>query len=134
MAAHCISHVKDADGLCSAALTLAARGGTFSLTDYDELIDELGRIPGDATELVLCDLGTDPSRFPNFRNRIEELTKKLSVTYIDHHYLSDEMKAELAELGIRIVHDVDECSSMLTYVTFRELLPIARSIWRSSAR
>src|SRR5580698_10953866 len=60
---HCISHVKDADGLCSAALTLAARGGTFRLTDYDQLIDELDGVPKDATELVLCDLGTDPSRF-----------------------------------------------------------------------
>ena len=125
MVNHCISHVKDADGLCSAALTLAAKGGSFSLADYDQLIVELDAIPRDTTELVLCDLGTDPSRFPDFRDRVGALTKRLSVTYIDHHYLSEEMKKELVELGIRIVHDVDECSSMLTYSTFKALLPTA---------
>ena len=74
---------------------------------------------------MLCDLGTDPSRFPDFRDRIGALTKRLSVTYIDHHYLSDEMKTELVQLGIRMVHDVNECSSMLTYKTFEALLPTA---------
>ncbi|MDA4113617.1 MAG: DHHA1 domain-containing protein [Thaumarchaeota archaeon] len=127
MVNHCISHVKDADGLCSAALTIAARGGTFRLTDYDQLIDELDGIPKDATELVLCDLGTDPSRFEEFRNKMEELTRRLKVTYIDHHYLSAEMKGELERLGIHLVHDVDECSSMLTYSTFNRLLPAESS-------
>src|SRR5580658_9872247 len=37
MAHHCISHIKDVDGLSSAALVLAAKGGTFRLTDYDDL-------------------------------------------------------------------------------------------------
>jgi hypothetical protein len=125
---HCISHVKDADGLCSAALTLAAKWrDSFRLTDYDQLIDELNGIPKDATELVLCDLGTDPSRFEEFEAKMEELTKRLKVTYIDHHYLSTEMKGELQRLGIHLVHDVDECSSMLTYSTFNRLLPAESS-------
>jgi single-stranded-DNA-specific exonuclease len=123
LSSHCISHVKDADGLCSAALALAAKGGTFRLTDYDDLIGELGRIPSEATQLVLCDLGTDPSRFPEFKMRIGELVKRLKVTYIDHHYMTAEMKTELESLGIRVVHSVDECASMLTYVTFRGSLP-----------
>ena len=127
MVNHCISHVKDADGLCSAALTLAARGGTFRLTDYDQLIDELDGVPEDATELVLCDLGTDPSRFEEFKAKMEELTKRLKVTYIDHHYLSAEMKGELQRLGIHLVHDVEECSSMLTYSTFNRTLPAESS-------
>jgi RecJ-like exonuclease len=127
LSSHCISHVKDADGLCSAALVLAAKGGTFRLTDYDELIGELDSIPADASELVLCDLGTDPSRFPQFRTKIAALTHKLKVTYIDHHYLSNEMKAELEGPGVTIVHDVNECSSMLTYVTFKDALPAEAS-------
>jgi single-stranded-DNA-specific exonuclease len=121
---HSISHVKDADGICSAALSLAANGGTFALTDYDELIDALARIPSGVDDLVICDLGTDPSRFPQFKTAIESLAKKLRVTYVDHHFLTDAMKAELAGLGIRMVHDTGECSSMLTYTTFRERLPV----------
>jgi len=120
---HIISHIKDADGICSAAVALAAKGGTFRLTDYDELITELGDIPEGTEELVICDLGTDPSRFPQFKTRIAELVGRLKVTYIDHHYLSEEMKAELAGLGITVVHDVSECASMLTYLAFKEELP-----------
>ncbi|MGA2666289.1 MAG: DHHA1 domain-containing protein [Nitrososphaerales archaeon] len=121
---HCISHIKDADGLCSAALTLAARGGTFRLTDYDQLIQELADVPKKTTELVICDLGTDPTRFPQFRAAVEPLTKRLKkVTYIDHHYLPPEMEAELGGMGLTVVHDVEECSSMLTYATFKGTLP-----------
>ena len=127
MSSHCISHVKDADGLCSAALVIAARGGTFRLTDYDDLIGALDCIPSEADELVLCDLGTDPSRFPQFKVKIQQLAKRVKVTYIDHHYLSDEMKAELTGLGISMVHDVGECASMLTYSTFKDALPVRSS-------
>jgi hypothetical protein len=42
---HCISHIKDVDGLSSAALVVAARGGTFRLTDYDDVLDELDAVP-----------------------------------------------------------------------------------------
>ncbi len=123
MTSHCISHIKDADGICSAAITLAAKGGTFRLSDYDDIIGELDAIPSGTSELTICDLGTDPSRFPEFRAKISDLAKRLAVTYIDHHYLSDEMKAELSGLGIRMVHDTNECSSMLCYTTFKDALP-----------
>lgn len=123
MTSHCISHVKDADGLCSCAIVLAAKGGTFALTDYDDITSALDAIPEGTDELILCDLGTDPSRFTEFRERISTISKKVSVTYIDHHYLSDQMKAELAALGIRMLHDVNECASMLCFIAFRDSLP-----------
>jgi RecJ-like exonuclease len=115
--------MKDADGICSAALALAANGGTFNLTDYDEMMDELERIPVGTTNLVICDLGTDSSRFPKFRAKMVEILPSVKVTYIDHHHLTAEGRADLEGLGLRVVHDVSECASMLTYMTFKDRLP-----------
>ncbi len=123
MTNHCISHIKDVDGICSAALAVAANGGTFRLTDYDELFFELDNIPEATESLVLCDLGTDATRFGEFVERLANLQKRMQVTYIDHHFLTEEMRKSLQSLPIRLVHDTTECASMLTYLTFRSRLP-----------
>lgn len=124
---HCISHGKDVDGLSSAALVLAARGGSFRVTDYDELFDELDAIPAGTDSLVMCDLGTDTAKFDRFSSKLTELSRKMSVTYIDHHFLSPELQARLRALPITFVHDPSECASMLTYLTLRPSLPESAS-------
>lgn len=123
MAHHCISHIKDVDGLSSAALVLAAQGGTFRLTDYDDLLREIDAIPAAATSVTLCDLGTNASNFPEFVARLAALAKRMPVTYIDHHYLTEEAKQQIVKTGVDIRHDVRDCASMLTYLTYKESLP-----------
>jgi RecJ-like exonuclease len=115
--------VKDVDGLSAAALTIAARGGTFRLTDYDQLFEELDNVPLGTDSLVLCDLGTDASKVPRFIQKLTELSSRMSVTYIDHHYLAPETRKSLEALPITLVHDTSECASMLTYITLKESLP-----------
>ena len=66
MRSFCISHAKDVDGLTSAALVVAARKALFRVTDYDDLLEELDAVPKGVDELILCDLGTDPAKFPKF--------------------------------------------------------------------
>ncbi len=122
MRSYCISHAKDVDGIASAALVVAARGAAFKLTDYDGLLDELDAVP-EVEELVLCDLGTDPARFPNFADRMRRITKNSRVTYIDHHFMTRAAKLELRGLGLRLVHSAAECAAMLTYRTYRSELP-----------
>jgi single-stranded-DNA-specific exonuclease len=123
MAHHCISHVKDVDGLSSAALVVAAKGGTFKLTDYDDLLKEMDAVPASATGLTICDLGTNASNFQEFLGKLAGLAKRMPVTYVDHHYLTDEAKQEIARTGVELRHDVRDCASMLTYLTYRESLP-----------
>jgi len=123
LAHHCISHIKDVDGLSSAALVLAAQGGTFRLTDYDDLLREIDAIPAAATSVTLCDLGTNASNFPEFVARLAALAKRMPVTYIDHHYLTEEAKQQIVKTGVDIRHDVRDCASMLTYLTYKESLP-----------
>jgi single-stranded-DNA-specific exonuclease len=125
---HCISHVKDIDGLSSAALVVAAKGGTFRLTDYEEVIRELDAVPFSATGLTICDLGTNTSSFPEFVARLAGLASRMPVTYIDHHYLTEEDSAKIRKTGVDLRHDVRECASMLTYITYRDALPQSASI------
>jgi len=125
MAHHCISHIKDVDGVSSAALVVAAKGGTFRLTDYDDLIKEIDAVPASATGVTICDLGTNASNFPEFVGKLAGLAKRMPVTYIDHHYLTDEAKQEILNTGVELHHDVRDCASMLTYLTYKGSLPEA---------
>ncbi len=119
----CISHSKDVDGICSAALVVAARGGRFKLTGYDDVLDDLDDVPVDIDEAVLCDIGTDPARVGEFVQKLGELAKRCRVTYIDHHYLDDSSKKKINKLGVKLVHNTKECASILTYETFIKKLP-----------
>jgi RecJ-like exonuclease len=125
LAHHCISHVKDVDGVASAALVVAAKGGTFSLTDYDDLLKEIDSVPASATGVTICDLGTNASNFDEFVARVGALAKRLPVVYIDHHYLTDEAKKKIVGAGVELHHDVDDCSAVLTYLTYKGGLPPA---------
>jgi single-stranded DNA-specific DHH superfamily exonuclease len=120
---HCISHVKDIDGISSAALVVAAKGGSFRLTDYDTVLEELDSVPASATALTICDLGTNTSNFADFVGRLASLAQRMPVTYIDHHYLTDQAKAQLQKTGVDLRHDVRDCASMLTYLAYKGSLP-----------
>ena len=123
MAHHCISHIKDVDGVASAALVLAAKGGSFRLTDYDDLLKEIDAVPASATSVTICDLGTNTSNFPEFVGRLAALAKRMPVTYIDHHYLTEDAKQQVIKTGVELHHDIKDCASMLTYLTYKGSLP-----------
>jgi oligoribonuclease NrnB/cAMP/cGMP phosphodiesterase (DHH superfamily) len=123
MKSYCISHRKDVDGLGSCALAVAAVGGSAVLSDYDDFIENLKRIPDDSERIVISDLGVDGSDLSDFLSEISRLTKRAEVTYIDHHHISDRAKRQLKLAGAEVVHDTAECASMLTYMRFRKDLP-----------
>ena len=123
MKAYCLSHRKDVDGLSSGSLAVAATGGQILLTDYDGMIESLRRIPDDAERVVISDLGADSADFPQFLAEIRRIAASAKVTYIDHHFMSEEAKRKLKRTGIQLVHNVKECASILTYETFKDVLP-----------
>lgn len=123
MKAYCVSHRKDVDGLGSGALAVAATGGKIILTDYDDMIDNFKLIPDDADRVVISDLGADSADFPKFLEQMKRVASHAEVTYIDHHFMSEKAKRQLRKTGIQMVHDVTECASILTYQTFKEVLP-----------
>ena len=123
MKAFCISHKKDVDGLGSGALAVAATGGKIILSDYDDFVDNLSRVPDDADRLVISDLGADSADFPLYLEQVRRIAKHADVTHIDHHYMSAAAKRDVRKAGVHLVHDTSECASILTYQTFKDSLP-----------
>jgi RecJ-like exonuclease len=121
--AYCISHRKDVDGLGSGAMAVAATGGKIILTDYDDFVENLRMVPDNAERLVITDVGADSADFPLYLKEIGRIAKHADVTHIDHHYMSPSAKRQVRAAGVRLVHDVAECASMLTYRTFKSSLP-----------
>jgi len=121
--AFCISHVKDVDGLGSAALVASATGAEVLLSDYDDLLDKLGQVPPDTEKFFLCDLGADNANLDGFLEGLKRISSSAEVTYIDHHFMAPATRSKLRLSGVRVIHDEEECSSMLAYLTLKESLP-----------
>jgi RecJ-like exonuclease len=119
---YCVSHVKDIDGICSAALTRAATGAEVTLTDYGRILEDLRDVPPDARYLYICDLGVDTSDAEPFLNLISTLSRRTRLTYIDHHYLPTATKQRIRKLGVKLVHSEAECASILAYMNFKDIL------------
>ena len=123
MKAYCLSHRKDVDGLGSCSLAVAATGGKIILSDYDDMIDNLRKIPDDADRVVITDLGVDSADFAMYLAEITRIARHAEVTYVDHHFMSEDVKRQVRKAGVRLVHDTSECASMLAYKTFGRGLP-----------
>jgi RecJ-like exonuclease len=104
-------------------MAVAATGGQILLADYDDMIDNLRSIPGDADRVTITDLGADSADFPEFLAEIKRIAKHADITYIDHHHMSEQVKRKLRSTGAKVVHDTRECASILTYMTFKDSLP-----------
>jgi single-stranded DNA-specific DHH superfamily exonuclease len=121
--AYCISHKKDVDGLGSGSMAVAATGGKIMLSDYDDFLDNLRRIPDDTDRLVITDIGADSADFEDYLAQMKRIARHSDVTHIDHHYMSEERKRRVRRVGVHLVHDTKECASILTYKTFKDSLP-----------
>jgi RecJ-like exonuclease len=119
----CISHVKDVDGISAAAIVKAATGASVLLTDHDDLMGHLESIPNDIDQLILCDMGLGSSAKERFVDRLVSLSRRMKVTYIDHHYLPATERKKIDKSGIRLFHDTRECASMLSYIAFKGSVP-----------
>jgi RecJ-like exonuclease len=121
--AYCLSHRKDVDGLGSGSIAVAATGGEIILSDYDDLLENLRKIPDDADRLVITDIGADSADFPEYLKEMKRIAKHAEVIHIDHHYMSAQRKRQARKAGVHLVHDTSECASILAYRTFKDRLP-----------
>lgn len=121
----CMSHKEDADGISSAALIKEAFGGETILVDYPEQMGALESAAADESLKVLyiCDLGLSKSNQDRFIKIMKELRRRrISVTYIDHHDLSPEILKELERIKVKMIHDVNECTTVQVYKKFKSRL------------
>ena len=121
----CLSHKEDADGISSAALIRQAFGGDSVLVDYPGQMESLEQIANDKQlkSLYICDLGLSKKNQDEFVEILAKLRKnKVSVTYIDHHDIDSKIKKQLEKIKIKMIHDINECTTVQVYDKFKSKL------------
>lgn len=121
----CVSHKEDADGVSSASLIRKAFGGETKLVDYPGLMNELEALKSDEKlkTLFICDLGLSKSNQDQFVELLKALRKnKVSITYIDHHDIEDSIKKKIKALKVKLIHTVNECTTVQVYNAFKTKL------------
>ena len=121
----CLSHKEDADGISSAALIRQAFGGDTVLVDYPGQMHVLEQIANDEKlkTLFICDLGLSKKNQDEFVQILSDLKKsRVSITYIDHHDIDSKIFKQLEKIGVKMIHDTNECASVLVYNKFKSKL------------
>ena len=122
----CISHKEDADGISSAALIRHVFGGDTVLVDYPGQMAAIQQAAEDKNlkSLYVCDLGLSKKNQDEFVELLSALRKKrVSVTYIDHHDMDSGIAKQLVNLKVKMIHDVNECTTVQVYKKFKSKLP-----------
>ena len=121
----CVSHKEDADGVSAASLIRKAFGGETKLVDYPGLMNELETLKNDEKlkTLYICDLGLSKSNQDQFVDLLKALRKnKVSITYIDHHDIEDSIKKKIKALKVKLIHTINECTTVQVYNAFKSKL------------
>ena len=121
----CVSHEEDADGISSAALVKQAFGGSSILVDYPGMIDSMEPLRDDKKlkELYICDLGLNKKNESEFVELLTILRKRnVKVTYIDHHDLDKKIISQLEKSKVKVIHDINECTTVQVYNAFKKKL------------
>jgi len=121
----CLSHKEDADGISSAALIRQAFGCDTVLVDYPGQMETLEKIASDdkLKTLFICDLGLSKKNQDEFVQILTKLRKRhVSITYIDHHPIDSKIRKQLEKISVKMIHDVNECTSVLAYTKFKSKL------------
>ena len=121
----CISHKEDADGISSAALIRQAFGGDAILVDYPGQMEALHQVVSDEKlkSLFICDLGLSKKTQDDFIDILTTLRKnKVAVTYIDHHDIDPNVVKSLEKIKVKVIHDINECTTVQVYNAFKSKL------------
>ena len=121
----CLSHKEDTDGISSAALIREALGGDTVLADYPGQMEALRQIASDQKlkTLFICDLGLSKKNQDEFVQILSDLRKrKISITYIDHHDIDSKIFKLLEKIGVEMIHNINECTTVLAYDKFKTKL------------
>ncbi|MDQ4073874.1 MAG: DHHA1 domain-containing protein [Thermoproteota archaeon] len=137
----CISHKEDVDGLVSAALIQnALKVKNIFLVDYPGLLNTLEYVAGlcernrSFGRVFICDVGLNKKNQEIFINILHKLiNRNIQVVYIDHHYIDDSVNEKLKNMGVKLIHNIDECTSVLIFNVLKDKLSKKFSFYASAA-
>ncbi|WOV92804.1 MAG: DHH family phosphoesterase [Candidatus Nitrosoabyssus spongiisocia] len=121
----CLSHKEDADGISSASLIKQSFNADITLVDYPGQIAALEEIASDKKlkMLFICDFGLSKTNQDKFVEILTALRKRLvKIAYIDHHDIDPKIAKKIKKIGVQLVHNINECATVLVYDTFRKKL------------
>lgn len=136
----CISHKEDVDGIVSAALLQKGLNvKNLFLVDYPNLLNSLDYVISICskdkkfTRVFICDVGLNMKNQLLFLEKLKALVSiNIEVIYIDHHYLEPTIKNKITEIGIKLVHDIDECTSVQIYYLLKNRISKVFSFFASA--
>lgn len=127
----CLSHKEDVDGISSAVLINSAfKNVQTILADYanimyrlDKLSNELEKVTKGYNRIFICDLGLNKKNHKKFVYTLNKfITLGYKVTYIDHHDMDEEVKRELKDMGVNLIHTTQESTSIQVYQRYKRRL------------
>jgi single-stranded-DNA-specific exonuclease len=127
-----ISSSTGAEGTRSGSLS-AEGSATTTVSRYDDSNsnnNNVRKVKASTTKksrrnkkLIICDLGLNKKNESAFIQILDEIASNgYNVEYIDHHDVSEEIKAELRKVGVTLVHSTDECTSVQVYQRYKKKL------------
>ena len=137
MKASIISHSADVDGLMAAFFVMVreeSRGNSVEVkfSDYDDMLFNLEASDGQL--IYVCDLGIDKEKEQRLVNLVKDkIAYGASVTYIDHHPDDPTVLRALSDLGVNVIHSLDDCAGVLAYSSFQEEIPQRYAIYAAYA-
>lgn len=107
----------DSDGVCSGAIAKSAYpDAEVYFTSPVGVLDDLKMADG-YRNIIICDIAIDARSCTALFNRLEELSRRANIIYIDHHPLPD--KCWDVDW---LYNDLNVCASELTYKVLEDRL------------
>lgn len=107
----------DSDGICSGAIAKTAYPDAYVyFTNPVNLLEKL-RLIEDVKTLIICDIAIDERNCSQLHAALSGFAEKCDLYYIDHHPLPKSCEKESW-----FYHDLEACSSELTYRLFEDRL------------
>jgi RecJ-like exonuclease len=110
------------------------------LADYPSLLNILDYVISICrknkkfTRVIICDLGLNKKNQDVFIEKIQYLiSNNIQIVYIDHHYLDFPVKDKLVNIGVKLIHNIEECTSVQIYYLCKKKLNSKYSFYASAA-
>jgi RecJ-like exonuclease len=124
----------------AALLQNALKVKNIFLADYPSLLNVLDIVISICSKnkkfsrVFICDLGLNKKNQDVFIEKLQVLiSNKVQIVYIDHHYLEDQVKDTLKKIGVRLIHNIEECTSVQIYYLCKTKLNSKYSFYASAA-
>ena len=115
----------DVDGICSAAIALAANpeAQVFFSHPYG-LVGDLNEAR-DSDKVIICDISLSENHVLRLMDKFSAISEKGQLFYVDHHPLPDGLTD--SDIPGKVIHRVGSSASELTYSLFKSELSLIHS-------